>query len=608
MTNALALERSPYLRQHAENPVDWLPWGPDAFAAARARDVPVLVSIGYSACHWCHVMERESFADPQTARLMNENYVCVKVDREERPDVDAIYMDAVQAMTGTGGWPLNVFVTPDQLPVYGGTYFPPEPRPGMPSWSQVLAAIAETWRERRDELLSGGELLRRRLAGGALLDAGSQAPTQQALDGAVAKLSGQFDPRHGGFGGAPKFPQAPVVEFLLASGEREIALATLRAIARGGIHDQLAGGFARYSVDAAWQVPHFEKMIYDNALVARAMLHGWQASGEELLLEGCRGALDWALAEMHDAAGGFYSSLDADSEGVEGRYYVWTTAELHELLGADAQAAIAWFAASDAGNFADPHHPEPGLNVLQGTGPRPDAATLARIRGALLAARARRTRPARDEKCLTGWNALMIAVLADAGAALAEPRYSAAANACAEFVERELRRSDGRLLRVWSTGRAGTVPAFLEDYALLLEALLVLFEASCEERWFQRANELAAEMVALFADREQGGFFATGSDAEVLIARRKEIDDSPIPSGQSAAAAGLIRLAQLTGESEYEQLALGTLGPLAQIASEYPTSFGYVLLAQHTYLAPAKPISCPVPPRGSTGSGPAPTA
>ena len=299
---------------------------------------------------------------------MNENYVCVKVDREERPDVDAIYMDAVQAMTGTGGWPLNVFVTPDQLPVYGGTYFPPEPRPGMPSWSQVLAAIAETWRERRDELLSGGELLRRRLAGGALLEPAA-GPDAAALDGAVAKLSGQFDPRHGGFGGAPKFPQAPVVEFLLASGEREIALATLRAIARGGIHDQLAGGFARYSVDAAWQVPHFEKMIYDNALVARAMLHGWQASGEELLLEGCRGALDWALAEMHDAAGGFYSSLDADSEGVEGRYYVWTTAELHELLGADAPGCDRMVRGERRGQLCGPAPPRAGAECPPG--PRP---------------------------------------------------------------------------------------------------------------------------------------------------------------------------------------------------------------------------------------------
>jgi len=608
VSNALAGERSPYLRQHADNPVDWVPWGPAAFAAARERDVLVIVSIGYSACHWCHVMERESFEDAQVARLMNENFVCVKVDREERPDVDAIYMEAVQAMTGAGGWPLNVFVTPDQLPVYGGTYYPPAPRPGIPSWSQVLAAIAETWRERRDELLGGAELLRGRLAGGAVLAPSDAPPEDIALDGAVAKLAAQFDAANGGFGGAPKFPQTPVVEFLLARGEHEVALRTLRGIAAGGIHDQLGGGFARYSVDAAWRVPHFEKMLYDNALISRAMLHGWQASSDPLLLEGCVRALDWALAEMREESGGFYSALDADSEGVEGRFYVWSTAELRELLGGDAAAAIEWFEATDEGNFADPHHPQPGLNVLQGTGPRPADEVVGRIRGRLLGARSERVRPGLDDKVLTGWNALMIAALADAGSVLDERRFSEAAIACAQFIERELRRSDGRLLRVWARGKAGEVPAFLEDYALLLEAQIALFEASCDELWFHHAERLAGEMVDLFADRENGGFYATAKDAEALVARRKEIDDTPIPSGQSAAANALVRLAQLTGESEYEQLARATLGPLVTIAPEYPTSFGHALLAQHYLLAPARPVACPVPARGSTGSGRAPTA
>ncbi|HUA11214.1 MAG TPA: thioredoxin domain-containing protein [Solirubrobacteraceae bacterium] len=610
MTNALAGESSPYLRQHAENPVDWRPWGPQAFAAARERDVPVLVSIGYSACHWCHVMERESFADEQTATLMNANFVCVKVDREERPDVDAIYMEAVQSMIGSGGWPLNVFVSPDQLPLYGGTYFPPQPRPGMISWRQLLVAIAATWRDRRDELLAGGELLRSHLAGGAVLEPSSAPPAEAALDAAVERLRGQFDAAHGGFGGAPKFPQTPVLEFLLARGERTMALATLRGIEAGGIHDRVGGGFARYSVDDAWRVPHFEKMLYDNALLARAMLHGWQASGERALLDACRDALDWALAEMRDPSGGFYSALDADSEGAEGAYYVWTIEQLRDALGAlgaDAQSAIAYFQATAEGNFSDPHHPARGLNVLQGTGPRPDEQSWRRIREALKQRRDGRPRPALDDKCLTAWNALMIAALADAGAALGEERYTRAATDCARFIQTSLRGADGRLLRVWRDG-PGEVPAFLEDHALLLEALLVLFETTCEERWFHDAVAVARDMIELFADVGRGGFYTTGSDAEPLIARRKELDDTPIPSGQSAAAAGLIRLAQLTGEARYDELARATLGPLRDIAPEHPTAFGHALLAQHTYLAPAKPVACPVPVTGSTGSAPAPSS
>ena len=380
MANALAGETSPYLRQHAQNPVDWLPWGEQALGRARERDKPLLVSIGYSSCHWCHVMERESFEDPRTAELMNEEFVCVKVDREERPDVDALYMEAVQGMTGSGGWPLNVFLTPEQLPFYGGTYFPPDPRPGMPAWTQVLQAIAESWSERREEIRAGGERLRERLAGGALLSPSPEPITAGELDAAVARLRESFDPRYGGFGRAPKFPQASVLEFLLLRGEREMALTTLRAMTAGGIHDQLGGGFARYSVDERWEVPHFEKMLYDNALLARAYLHGWQAAGERRLLEVCLDALAWALREMRGPEGGFYSALDADSEGVEGRYYVWTIAQLREVLGADADAAIAWFGATERGNFDDPHHPEPGLNVLQDrSGPPPQGPPAAHV-------------------------------------------------------------------------------------------------------------------------------------------------------------------------------------------------------------------------------------
>ncbi len=377
---------------------------------------------------------------------MNESFVCVKVDREERPDVDALYMEAVQAMTGHGGWPLNVFLTPDQLPFYGGTYFPPEPRHGMPAWTQVLQAIAEAWEHQRDEIRSGGERLRERLAGGALLRPSAKAPTAQTLEQAVAGLAAIHDAVNGGFGGAPKFPQASAVEFLLcraapsaspepeAQTARELALDALRAMADGGICDQVGGGFHRYAVDASWTVPHFEKMLYDNALLARAYLHGSQLSGDAQLEQVCRATLDWMLREMRGPEGGFFAALDADSDGVEGQFYVWTLAELTRALGDDAQAAIDWLGVTDAGNFSDPHHPQPGLNVLTARGPRPPAQQRERIRARLLAARATRTRPGCDDKRLTSWNALAIAALADAGAALDQPAYLAAARTCAEFV------------------------------------------------------------------------------------------------------------------------------------------------------------------------------
>jgi uncharacterized protein YyaL (SSP411 family) len=622
MANALARETSPYLRQHAENPVDWLPWGEQALRRAAELDRPLLVSIGYSSCHWCHVMERESFEDEQTAALMNEQFVCVKVDREERPDVDALYMEAVQGMTGQGGWPLNVFLTPEQLPFYGGTYFPPEPRHGMPAWTQVLQAIAEAWEERRDEIRAGGEQLRERLGGGALLAPSEQPIDEQGLAGAVERLGQSFDRRDGGFGGAPKFPHASALEFLMLRGEREMTLASLRAMAAGGIHDQIGGGFARYSVDRSWTVPHFEKMLYDNALLARAYLHGWQRFGERALLEVCLDTLGWALREMRGAEGGFYSALDADSEGVEGRYYVWRVAELRELLGADADAAIERFAATPEGNFSDPHHPEPGLNVLQGPrdpGAELEQATLRRIRERLLAARAERVRPGLDDKRLTSWNALMICALAETGAALRdEPppgieealaeRLLGAAVACAEFVLGDLRDSGGRLLRTYNDGQA-KIGGYLEDHAFLLEALLVLFETTCQERWFERAVPLADELIERFADPERGGFFSTASDEQALIARRKDLEDSPIPAGGSSAAMGLLRLSQLTGEQRYERHAVSVLQLLAEIAPRHPTSFGHLLQVMHWYLSPARPVACAVPAlRGSPGSGRAPTA
>ncbi len=615
MPNALASQTSPYLRQHAENPVDWLPWGPEALAAARKRDVPLIVSIGYSSCHWCHVMEHESFEDPTVAALMNEEFVCVKVDREERPDVDALYMEAVQGMTGHGGWPLNVFLTPEQTPFYGGTYFPPEPRHGMPSWTQVLQAIAETWGENAAEIRAGGERIREQLSRAARMEPSAEPFDAGALDTAVAVLRGSFDAVNGGFGGAPKFPQTPVLEFLLRHGEREMSLATLRAMARGGIHDQLGGGFHRYSVDASWTVPHFEKMLYDNALLARAYLHAD-------LGEICRATLDWALREMRGPEGGFYSALDADSEGAEGRFYVWRAEELRDLLGEDADAAIGWLGVSEQGNFVDPHHPEPGLNVLTDrnggarpdrmSGPsavgrpagvsRPDAATRERIRARLLEARAGRTRPGLDDKRLTSWNALMLAALADAGAVLDEPRYLEAAEQCAEFILRELRDTEGRLLRTYSEGRAH-IGGYLEDHAFLLEALIVLFEATCAERWLAEARVLAAQTIERFADPERGGFFSTPADGEELIARRKELDDSPIPSGASSAALGLLRLAQITGEESYEHNALGVLRLLHEIAPRHPSSFGHLLQALELHLSPAAALACAVPPARSAATG-----
>ncbi len=580
MANLLARETSPYLLQHKENPVDWRPWGPDALAAARERDVPLIVSIGYSACHWCHVMERESFEDPDVAALMNEHFVCVKVDREERPDVDAIYMDAVQAMTGHGGWPLNAFVTPEQVPFYAGTYFPPVARQGMPSWRQVLEAVSEAWRERREEIGAQGERIVAHLGVSARIEPDVGGPEPGLVSTAVAAIAGLEDPAHGGFGAAPKFPQASAVELLLAAGDetaRSVALRALRAMARGGIYDQLGGGFARYAVDAAWLVPHFEKMLYDNALLARAYLHGWQVSGEDGLRRVCCETLDWALREMRGPEGGFASALDADSEGVEGRYYVWTVDELRRALDDDpalVDAALAWYGASEAGNF------EHGANVLVHAAPldAPMPPELPEIRRRLLAARAQRVRPGLDDKRLTAWNALMIAGLAETGAVLERPDYVEAAAACADFVLRELRDADGRLLRTWKDGRAH-LAAYLEDHAFLLDALLTLYEATFDGRWFAAARELADQTIARFADPERGGFFSTADDHEQLLARRKDLEDTPIPSGNSAMALALLRLARLTGEDTYEQHARSVIALLHPIAARHPLAFAHLLRA-----------------------------
>ena len=586
MANALAGESSPYLRQHRDNPVDWLPWGEEALRRAREGDRPLLVSIGYSACHWCHVMERECFEDPEIAALMNERFVCVKVDREERPDVDAIYMDAVQAMTGHGGWPLNVFLTPEQVPFYGGTYFPPQPRHGMPAWPQVLTGVSEAWQQRRGEIREQSSQLAARLVGGALLAPSDSPFDPAALDAAVAELRASFDAVQGGWGGAPKFPNASAIEFLLARGEHAMALQTLRSMAGGGIYDQVGGGFARYAVDATWTVPHFEKMLYDNALLARAYLHGWQVSGDPVLRRTAEETLDWVLREMTGPEGAFHSALDADSEGVEGRFYVWTTDELRAELGPDAGAAIAWFGATDAGNF-----PEfPGSNVLESRGPEPEPAQRERIRATLLAARELRVRPGLDDKRLTAWNALMIAALAECGAVLEREDYLAAARRAAAYVRDEMRDADGRLLRT-SDGTTAKLNAYLEDHAFLVEALLALYEATFEPRWFAAARETADAMIARFADDERGGFFATSSDHEQLVARRKDLEDHPIPAGSSSAALGLLRLAALTGEAAYEERAAGVLRLVHELAPRHPQAFGHLLRALDLHLARGREVA-----------------
>ena len=579
MANHLAQETSPYLLQHKDNPVQWYPWGEDALARAREEDRPLLLSIGYSACHWCHVMERESFEDAETARLMNDLFVCIKLDREERPDIDSIYMEACQAMTGSGGWPLNVFLTPEQVPFYAGTYFPPEPRMGMPSWRDVLEAVAQAWQDKRDEIRAGGARIAERLQGGAGLRPSEQAPDSGLLDAAVEALRSQYDAANGGFGTAPKFPPASALEFLLRRGEVGMVEQTLRAMASGGMYDQVGGGFARYSVDPYWLVPHFEKMLYDNALLARAYLHGWQVTGDPLFRRVAEETLDWALSEMHAPEGGFFSALDADSEGVEGKFYVWTIDELREALG--DEEAIAWFGATDRGNFEQSNIPVRG----PGTPERLDE-----WRRRLYEVRAKRVWPGLDDKRLTSWNALMISALAEAGAVLERSDYLDAAKRAADFVLGSLRDEDGRLLRTWKDGR-GRLNAYLEDHAYLLEALIALYEASFDPRWFGEAVALADTTIERFGDGQNGGFFETSSDHERLLARRKDLEDHPIPSGNASAAYGLLRLAALTGERRYEDWGAGVLRLLHELAAKHPQAFGHLLQALDFHLSAVKEVA-----------------
>ena len=595
--NRLATETSPYLRQHAANPVDWYPWGEEALARAREEDKPILLSVGYSACHWCHVMAHESFEDAAVAETMNRHFVNVKVDREERPDVDSIYMQAVQALTGRGGWPMTVFLDPDGRPFFGGTYFPKEPRQGMPGFVQVMETVSDAWSDRRDELLTQAGKLRDAIARTASF-AGVSAGTTAApsaydrgvLDEATEATRSQFDRRFGGFGRAPKFPQAMTLDFLLAAWLRtgstetlQVATHTLDQMAAGGMYDQVGGGFHRYSVDEYWLVPHFEKMLYDQALLVRAYLHGFLATGEERYRRVVEETVGYVLRDLRDARGGFFSAEDADSEGVEGRFYVWSAEEVRAVCEGDAQDVIEFFGVTEGGNFE-------GANILHAVDPtasRPGGVEQALPR--LREARERRPRPGLDDKVLTAWNALFLRSLTEAAVALERPDWMEAARGNASFLLAELRRGDGRLLRSWQDGTARLL-GYAEDYAALLEALLTLAELD-DVGWLTDARELADHMRDLFADEDGDGLFTTGRDAEPLIVRPKDVEDNAVPSENSLAANAFLRLAVLTGDDRYDAAARAWLDRVAPFVTQYPTAFAYLLGALERSLVPPLEIA-----------------
>ncbi len=611
--NRLAAETSPYLRQHAENPVDWYAWGDDAFAAAASRDVPVFLSIGYSACHWCHVMAHESFEDPETAALMNKLFVNIKVDREERPDVDAIYMEATQAMTGHGGWPMSVWLTPDGRPFHCGTYFPRDERSGMPSFRRVCEAISGAWNERRVELLDASERLTNAL-GASLPDAQGELDAD-TLAAARARLVADVDTEWGGFGPAPKFPQGAALGFLCRMQARDprddtltAVTVTLDAMAAGGMYDQIGGGFARYSVDGYWLVPHFEKMLYDNAQLIRAYTAGWLVTHEPRYRRIVEETVAFVRRELQHPDGGCYSALDADSEGVEGKFYVWSLEELRDVCGDDADAAISRWGVTESGNFVDPHTGFRG-NVLHAVDrhAEPDAA-IERARAALLARRDTRIRPGLDDKVLLAWNALMVRGLADAAWAFDRDDWLDAARAIARFCLSRLRRDDGRLLRSWQAdadprtgwgadGRARHL-AYGEDYGALLEALVTLAEVD-DLAWLGEARTVADGLLALFSD-PAGGFFTTGSDAEALVVRPKDHMDQATPSENSLAANGLLRLAALTDDDTYRNAATAGVARVAPFLGRHPLAFAYALEAAERVVGPAREIAVIGPPEHPT--------
>jgi len=582
MPNRLADSTSPYLLQHKGNPVDWWPWGDDAFAEARRRDVPVLVSIGYAACHWCHVMAHESFEDEATAAVMNEHFVNVKVDREERPDVDAVYMEATQALTGHGGWPMTVFTTPDGQPFHCGTYYPPAPRHGMPSFRQLLEAVAATWRDRRGDVVAAGQRIVAALTERSTLPVGADGPpSADDLAAAVRNLAGSFDERHGGFGGAPKFPPSMVLEHLLRHHGRtgdtsalRMAERTCEAMARGGIYDQLGGGFARYSVDAEWVVPHFEKMLYDNALLSRVYVHLWRSTGSELARRVAAETADWMVRELRTDEGGFASALDADTEGVEGLTYVWTPDQLRQVLGAEGgDWAARLLSVTAQGTF------EHGTSTLQLLADPDDPLRWQQVRAALLAARDRRPQPARDDKVVAAWNGLAVAALAETGALLERPDLVEAAAECADLVLR-VHLVDGRLRRVSRGGRAGDPAAVLEDYADLAEGLLALYAVTGDPARLTVVGDLLDVVLEHFPDG-QGGFFDTADDAadQQLAAMRRPQDptDNATPSGQSAAAGALLSYAAYTGSARHREAAETALGVTARLARDHARFAGWGL-------------------------------
>jgi len=608
--NRLANTTSPYLLQHANNPVDWYPWGDEALQQARSANKPIFLSIGYAACHWCHVMAHESFEDPATAELMNRHFVCIKVDREERPDLDSIYMSATSAMTGSGGWPMSVFLTPDLRPFYAGTYFPPVPRYNMPSFKELLSSLARAWQEEREEVDRVGSQVAGHLTA-RLPAAGSQGLTAADLDGAAEALLISYDWTHGGWGNAPKFPQPMAIEFLLrraaanhpkANDYQRVAAHALEAMSRGGMYDVIGGGFARYSTDDHWQVPHFEKMLYDNAQLVLAYLHAWQLTGEPSFRRVVEETLEFVSREMTHPDGGFFSSLDADSEGAEGKFYVWTKDEIRSVIG-EAQSFEFFEAAyglTEKGNWE-------GVTVLQRAldnaslaarfklDPLEVSAKLAESHTSLLKARASRVRPTTDDKVLTAWNALMLHTYAEAGRVLDKVDYLLVATRNADFLLAALHK-DGRLHRSWRAGKV-TEQVFLEDYAALILGLVELYQTDFDARWFASAQELAAEMIAGFRD-PAGGFFDSLESKQGLLLRPKDLQDNATPSGNALACEALLKLAAFTNQGEYRDLAEGALRLITKPALDYPTAFARWLGAADFSLASVKQVAILYDPAG----------
>jgi hypothetical protein len=603
MGNHLQNETSPYLLQHVENPVDWYPWGAEAMRLANEQDKPILLSIGYAACHWCHVMAHESFEDDVTAAQMNADFINVKVDREERPDIDSIYMQAVNAMVGRGGWPMTVFLTPEGKPFYAGTYFPNEPRHGMPSFRQILTGVTEAWNNDRENVVSSAGEVANRLQALSGVAIETQALDAEILRSALRGLGQRFDPSWGGFGDAPKFPQPMTIELLLresladrGSSALEMAELTLQKMAQGGMYDQLGGGFARYSVDHRWLVPHFEKMLYDNAQLARVYLHAWQVTGNDFYRRITEETLDYVLLEMRHEDGGFYSSQDADSEGVEGKFYVWSANEIRDALGEDADAFMRIYGVSDEGNWEGQNilnlHLDPkGLAAQLGIDAGPLEARMAAARAKLYELRSKRIWPGLDDKVLTSWNGLMLAAFAEAGQALHRPDYVLAATSNAEFLHRRMRRESGRLFRTWKAGSEAKYNAYLEDYAFLADGLLALYEATFETRWIDWARDLADLMLTHFRDPDNGGFFDTSDDHEQLIHRPKDLQDNAVPSGNSMAAGVLLRLGLLTGNGDYWQAAEQSIATMGKFMSQYPSGFAQWLNAASFVLSEPREIA-----------------